>query len=257
MNTDNGIPELINGNEAVEIHKSIIFPIFMKRIYDYAFALNLCGDNYICLNEGIIKFSDSNYVYRTNKLNPDFIVEAISEAEQMKWPKLRSIKIDQVIKWLNNQQGFLDGFGGGKIGRALNSIVNISFQRDTYSPESLFWAMVGLESIYTSGKSGLLEQVRDKSQILLGKQESFKKALNKMYDFRSRFVHGDLDFATPNYMYDSDELFKFHSDVSEALQIAVAVLICTIQELIVQDWEGVSFNYSVTNSHEVDQLHLT
>ncbi|OME84221.1 MULTISPECIES: HEPN domain-containing protein [Paenibacillus] len=250
------LPELTS-KDMLEFHKSIVSSIFKKRIYDYAIALNMCGEHYLCLCEGIIKFDNCNYLYRTTNLNPDFIFEAITMSEQINWPQFKSVTIDQVLKWLNNQQGFLDGFGGGKVGRALNAIVNISFKHETSSPESLFWAMIGLESIYTSGKSGLLEQVRDKSQTLLGKQDKFKKILNRMYDIRSRFVHGDLDFATPNYLYDSDELEKYQSDICEAQQIAVAVLLCTIQELVIQNWNGVSFNYSVADSQEMDKLYST
>lgn len=52
----------------------------------------------------------------------------------------------------------------------------------------------GLEALYCQGNSNLPGQLNVKSTLLLGDRVSFKKDFNKMYDYRSRFVHGDLNF---------------------------------------------------------------
>ena len=113
----------------------------------------------------------------------------------------------------------------------------------------LLWGLVGLEALYVKGQSELTKQVQDKSQAFLGRQESFKKALSQMYDFRSRFVHGDLGFPALGLLRDArDEVARFDDDLIKATSIATAVLAATIQQLILRDWSGVDFEYKPLGS---------
>ena len=113
----------------------------------------------------------------------------------------------------------------------------------------LFWALVGLEALYVHGKAELAQQVREKSQVLLGKQVTFKKRITQMYDFRSRFLHGDLDFPGLCLVGDAREtVARFDSELLEAIAMAVAVLVGTIQEVIRRDWAGLRFDYTVADS---------
>ncbi|QOY36478.1 hypothetical protein AWH56_001945 [Anaerobacillus isosaccharinicus] len=78
-------------------------------------------------------------------------------------------------------------------GRALSSF---SFLLGKDYTNILFRSVMGIEALYAKGTSSLQEQVREKSQLILGKQEAFKKVYTNMYNFRSRYIHGDLDFPT-------------------------------------------------------------
>jgi hypothetical protein len=248
--SDSDKEELLIGDEALALHLSLIGSLLEKRIYDFAFAINISLSRSIHILPGIINLGQS--FTRIKEFNPYFIWEAYEKSKHLNWPEFKEISFSEIWKWLSRQRGFQEGFGKGRTGRALNSLVNIQLQGNLEVPESLLWAMIGLESIYTSGKSGLLEQVRDKSQILLGEQTSYKKILSKMYDIRSRFVHGELDFAAYNHIYDDDKIEKYYSEITEAFLVALAVLVCTLQEMILRDWNGLHFQYFVGDSQDDD-----
>jgi Apea-like HEPN len=118
--------------------------------------------------------------------------EALDLADYLEWPNLRTIDVAKVWAWAIEQEGFLEGFGGGTTGRALDAFAHLFASPRADEATMLLWSLVGIEAIYVRGRQGLLEQVRDKGQIHLGKQEAYRKKISRMYDFRSRFVHGDL-----------------------------------------------------------------
>ena len=93
------------------------------------------------------------------------------------------------------------------------------------------WCMIGLESLYTRGKEGLAEQLFEKAQVLLGPVGSNKKKFKKLYSFRSRFVHGDLDFPLAYTPYDADRM-KTEDELDEAAFLSIAFLLATLQRMI-------------------------
>lgn len=112
----------------------------------------------------------------------------------------------------------------------------------------LFWALVAIETLYTRGQQGLQEQVREKSQIFLGKQTTHKKVIGQMYNFRSRYVHGDLN-VTGSHSYPSDDNSNNQNEeMFDAIFLAEAILVATFQKLIQLDWSGLTFSYQVSDS---------
>ena len=190
--------------------------------------------------------------HSTDAMGGTFLFEeAIDLADSMEWPKLQVLDIAKVWTWVIEQEGFLEGFGGGPTGRALNAFTHLFESPRADDATMLFWALVGIEALYVRGRQGLLEQVRDKSQVLLGKQEAHKKKINRMYDFRSRFVHGDLDFAGRHLLHDAAEnLAKHESEMFESIFLAVAILLASLQKLVLLEWKGVKFNYVMTERSE-------
>ena len=58
-----------------------------------------------------------------------------------------------------------------------------------------------------------------------------------VYDFRSRFVHGDLDFAGLCMIGDArDTVARFDDELRDATAVAVALLAGTLQEVIRLCW---------------------
>ena len=69
-----------------------------------------------------------------------------------------------------------------------------------------------------------------------------------MYDFRSRFVHGDLDFPGLCLIGDvRDTVAGFDDELVDAIAVAVALLAGSIQEVIRRDWDRLQFDYTVNN----------
>lgn len=222
---------------------------FIKRIVDLLVMVNLSrvgsievSDSFL-IQDGKVEFSEIPKIYTWS------LQKALIFAESIGWPQLNVFEILQVWNWAINHKDFIDGFSKNAMGRALNAFSRMLDKANDDGPMILFWALVGIEALYINGKVALIEQVKEKSQILLGPQETFKSKIGQMYDFRSRFIHGDLDFP-PLYLIGeaSDNVVKYDDELDKSTIMASAILIATIQEIIKRNWDGLQFTYSVNNS---------
>jgi hypothetical protein len=102
-----------------------------------------------------------------------------------------------------------------------------------------------LEAIYAEGASGLRQQLVAKTHALFGPPQTHKKAFGSMYDFRSRFVHGDVDFPLAYDQRDYDQL-GFTEEVETAIEVALAVLLATLQAMARSGSHRLTFTYVVT-----------
>jgi hypothetical protein len=174
--------------------------------------------------------------------------EAAQLAAEEKWPPLAPLKLEVVWRWILSRHEVLDGFDGTRIGRALCAFSRLFELSTADEPMQLLWALVGLEALYVEGKAELLQQVREKAQVFLGGQTAFKKNISQMYNFRSRFVHGDLDFPGLLLRQNArNEVSEFDDELRRSISIAIALLASTIQEIIRRDWNGLQFQYTVSN----------
>lgn len=216
-----------------------------KRISDLFIASHLANPGCLDLQSADIKLNNE-FFGSIGRMAADHIRLARAYAEKIHWPKLERLSLVDVWQWLSLHKGFTDGFSDSAISRALNAFSHLFDLTD--EPFQLFWAIVGIEALYVQGKEGLLEQVREKTQVLLGEQTTFKKKISQMYNFRSGFVHGSLDFPGVCLPPDIRPEVEKHDDLSmEATYLAVAILLSTLQELIVRNWKGLKFSYVVSD----------
>lgn len=68
-----------------------------------------------------------------------------------------------------------------------------------------------------------------------------------MYDFRSRFVHGDIDFPLA-YVSDTIDLDTFNREARDAELLATATLVGTLQQLVVRGLREFEFEYRLTSA---------
>ena len=223
---------------------------FCKRISDLLVMTNIARVGSIELSNSAIVQDD--HVDKFNHIPCMYalaIQEAVNMAAQMEWPNLQAMDISTVWKWVVKRHEMLEGFDNSPMGRALNAFSRLFEKKSADEPMQLLWALVGLEAIYVTGKTEILQQVREKSQSLLGKQDKYKKKISQMYNFRSRFVHGALDFPGLFLLADArDCVAKYDEELGEAITVAIAVFVATIQEVIRRDWDGLRFEYTVHDS---------
>lgn len=161
------------------------------------------------------------------------------------WPEIRELPLSTVWRWLKASRSIESNFATGAVGRALHAAAHILYARSFVT--ELVWVMVGLESLFTSGEGGLLHQVRERGQALLGRSGRASKDISEMYRIRSKFLHGKLDFPGPHYAdHGGDEFRHWTGDMLQALATGRAMLIASLQELIVRDWHELEFGVSVT-----------
>jgi hypothetical protein len=222
---------------------------FIKGIYDLIVVANIARVGSLEIDRGVIVGRDGQLSARTNAMSAYSLREASNFAASIGWPTLQRLDFAKVWNWAMKQEGFLKRFGGGPTGRAINAFT-YSFEAIRTDPRKLFWALVGIEALYVKGPS-VMEQVREKVWLFLGAQDSHKKKISQLYNFRSRFVHGDLDFPGMYFLHRATPSFDEYTDeLHESVSLAEAILVATIQELVQRDWKGLSFSYTMSDLPE-------
>lgn len=223
---------------------------FCKHVSDLLVMTNVARVGAIELRHSVLVQDDETLDFsEIPQMEGCSLQRAAKVAEQMGWPRLTDLDIETVWRWVTKNHQMMEGFDGNTMSRALAAFSRLFEHKTADEPMQLLWALVGLEALYVKGKAELAQQVREKAQVLLGPQVAFKKKLTQMYDFRSRFVHGDLDFPGLCLIGDARETVgKFDNDLLDAIAVAVALLAGTIQEVIRRDWSGLRFEYTVADS---------
>lgn len=215
------------------------------RIGDLAIATNIARPGAVQFEKAISQ--------RGTKLSKDgqafswILGEIQHHAESKGWPPLRALELSSVVNWMANLPGYSSGTSKGRVSRALSALSYIVEGRPSdHSQVDLVWALLGLEALYGFGNQGLRAQLTEKTEVLLGPRQSDKKHFGAMYDYRSRFIHGDLDFP-PSYRLfedpEGDDEFAFQT--YECWTVASAVLISSLQELVRRNAFDLEFGYAV------------
>jgi hypothetical protein len=237
------------GDQAQRLHKLHIEETFKKRLYDLIIVANIARVGSLEVSRGLM-VQDGQQRYVEGTTGAYMLRYAAGHAAKLGWPQLQVLGIAEGWRWAIKQEGFLEGFGGGPTSRALNAFTHLLGPNVDFA-SLLLWTLIGLEAVYTKGQGALQEQVREKSQLLLGKQEAFKKKVGQMYNFRSRFVHGELDFVGRRAPRDVREKYRKHYiELFECTYLAEAILIATFQQLIQRQWRGVQF----TSTYTINEL---
>jgi len=205
-------------------------------------AINIAIPGSISFWEGLI-FINGDLSSRIDRMN-SILNEMLQIVEEKKWPKIKSLDILTVWKYLLDRGYNFNNHSKDKIERALHCF-SYFFGNPNNTEAHLLYSMMGIETIYAQGNLGLAEQIDTKCQLLLGKLKEFKKLLKQLYDFRSRFIHGDLDIAPRHFRFMSEEfeMNKFENDFFDSSLLSVAILTATLQKLIEKDADKVVFEY--------------
>jgi len=238
--------ENLNGSaELKNIYVLLIRELFKKRIYDLFVIANLARIGSLEIHDSCL-IQDGRKHKKPFELNVSELRFALEFAQKIGWPKFHKSKIARTWKWALQRKGFLESFSDDATSRALNAFTHLFKLNE--GPVTLFWAIMGIEALYVRGREPKMEQVRERTQVLLGEQTSFKKKISEMYNFRSSFIHGDLDFPGRHLLHDAAPEVESHDTaLNEATSLAIAVLTATIQVLISKNWDGLRFSYTVAN----------
>jgi hypothetical protein len=162
------------------------------------------------------------------------IENSLRISKEYKWPIIKELPIKTTIDWLNNHWKAFETISSTKIQRALNAFSYLFHDNiGDFAPNNLFHALIGLEAIYVHGNSNIQDQVNQKSQLLLGKRNDFKKIFSELYDYRSRYIHGQLNFTNKYFSNDFDDqtIDQFLNTYNKS-DFATAILIASIQKHI-------------------------
>ncbi|WP_276482323.1 HEPN domain-containing protein [Paraflavitalea pollutisoli] len=165
--------------------------------------------------------------------------------KQYKWPQLVELKIEDTLKWLDKHWEAFNAAPTNRIERALNAFSYLFHETlADNSPSDLFFSLVGIEAMFVEGNESVQKQVNIKTQLLLGKRTEFKKKFGDLYEFRSRYVHGQLNFINKYYVRDADDKVQSHMfETHDNSYFAILILIASIQKHILLDKDSLEFEF--------------
>ena len=217
--------------------EDLVYKIFcdeLKRIVlNIIISTNIVYPGYMEIIEGTISLNNSYYI-KLDKMNSS-LFGIHEEVLKKNWPKLEKVSLIETWDWLTNKVNYSLKVGNTPANRAMNAF-SYQFNADNY--EDLFYSLLGLEALYnTTTSEGIMKQISNKTSLLFGEPVKYKKSISQMYQVRSAFVHGALNFPDKFYRYDADTEFEtfYFEKYSDALKTAQSLLIASLRLLIINN----------------------
>ena len=161
------------------------------------------------------------------------------------WPELMVLNLEKVVSWEIRLGLFAQDKAVTPIQRSLASYTHALSQGVSKGGETLFWLMQGLESFYCRGNAELRRQLGEKSRIFLGDWQDKKNIVGKLYDFRSKFVHGSFHLARWNSRGGEWDVGACdESELYESLLMAARMLTASLQKSVMGGYTQVEFESS-------------
>lgn len=201
--------------------------------------INLSYSTNVDFLPGVI-YSDSNKFLGSTELIVCSTMLAYEHAVKIKWPTIKNLTLLNTINWFHKFEIHPDYRSRNNAHRAINAFSHLLGDLETKESSDLFWVMLGIESLLAEGAQNITHQIKEKSIIILGKPVEYTKKLSKLYDYRSRLVHGEFDIY-PKFFSDYESYDKEYFDY---LEFASSILLALIRELIAS--EKTKFEFELT-----------
>jgi hypothetical protein len=96
--------------------------------------------------------------------------------------------------------------------------------------------------MYTEGKDRIEHQLKIKIQCYLGKMETIKKEISRMYSFRSDFVHGTSNLVPFHKReYENEVQSKFDKGFYNTDAFSLLLIISTLQKMYLENLTDLKF----------------
>ena len=236
-----GISE-VSEEESIELSIGVVPSEVERLVYHLVLAANMSVPGAFEIGSGWL-YQDGISSGRTNSLISD-LWSANEYSEHTTWPPLTTLDVQRVWDWLVAGE-HLDGSGSTPASRAVNALSHCFEAPGASNPMRLFWALMGVEALFSEDAPGVKSLVASRAQLLLGEQRSFKKDFSELYQTRSGFVHGGLAFPSA---FESDATSGFRERVHKAQAVALAVLVASLQAMVQRNWHKLSFQTSIRGS---------
>lgn len=214
-----------------------------KYVQHFIIYSNLAKPGAFDTRRGIIKIQemagDITTTFNHFPILESSITYAVELSNKYKWPPIKELSIKKSLDWLRQHWSAFESISENRIQRALNAfsyLFHDDFLSDANASGDLFHALIGIEAIYVNGNNNIQEQVNQKSQILLGSRSDFKKIFSELYDYRSRYVHGQLNFINRFLVDDKEDIaIDQHLNTYKHSAFAIAILVSSLQKHIELD----------------------
>jgi hypothetical protein len=145
----------------------------------------------------------------------------------------RDISLLKAWRWADRLPGFAKGMPSTPVGIALAAFSWLTDEAsDTQTYSNPIWAVLGLEALYCQGSGSVRSQLIVNAQRFVGSTLS-REDLDALYNYRSRFLHGQISFPRRFNSYDGTKAFEmFIKRNINSYQNATCLLISSLRLLI-------------------------
>ncbi|MBX2920691.1 MAG: hypothetical protein KF746_00765 [Chitinophagaceae bacterium] len=164
---------------------------------------------------------------------------ALGHAIKINWPTIKQPTLNETINWFISHDFHPDDISQTKVQRAINAFSYSFSELGEKDTSDLFWTMIGIESLLAEGANNIISQIKTKASLVLGEPKEFKKRLEKLYNYRSRFVHGDINFP-PKF---SSDFNGFEKEYWDYAKFSLSILTALIKKLIAENKTEFKFEY--------------
>lgn len=223
----------------------LIWRITTKKISEFSIALQIALPGFVHFSAGLV-FVNDKFDFETVPLftlcqEMDSVI-----ISKIGWPKLELMEPIIVWNWLEKYFDGFENFSSSRTQRAVFSFTQIFDDLQNDSHIDFIWGMIGLEALFAQDKNGIQQQLNEKIQVILGDLKDFKKIIKQLYNYRSKFLHGDLDIPSK---FQADEMFDKKLDFifkyEEMKSLAIAILIASFQYMVKNNVNEINFKYEI------------
>jgi len=169
--------------------------------------------------------------------------------KSIEWPAVKELTLSEVISWAQKIEYGNGFYAKSRMQRALalfGHAISLGWHREG---ESLFRIMQGLESFYTNGTGDLRNQLSEKTKLFLDAENLQGNLVGKLYDMRSKFIHGAAVITYPDGIgYELEEEEKSNEksidQFNQVVELGYKLLLASIQKCISENFIDVAWGYN-------------
>ena len=220
------IINLVPKENEISIDEFTIWSInrFLTRLN---FLINLTYSTNVDFMYGVAYSNDNTFIGKT-----DIILSSnmycYEHSRKMGWPKIRNNTLTETIEWFEKYGIHSDHRSKNNLHRAINAFSRLFGNLNKKDSADLFWIMLGIESLLVKGNQNITSQFKEKSILILGEPKDYKRKLNKLYEYRSKLIHGGFDIFPRQFT----DYQNFEAEYGDYVSFALSILIALIRELI-------------------------
>lgn len=220
---------------------ALITSVFESRFKNFLTFTQLALPGSLLTDKGLF-IRDGKYYHDLRPLSSN-LLNVVYE-KNITWPHTDRLTIRKVWNYIKDETCILTKKSETKIENGLNAFSYL-IENNSDSMQSLFWAMYGIEALYTEREIGMGYQIDIKAKLFLGEPKENKNLLKELYNFRSKFIHGNM--KTPiNWGWLSDDNHdKYDEEFYNMECLATRLLTATLQMIIKRDLKRFDFEFKL------------
>jgi len=166
------------------------------------------------------------------------------------WPEIKSIPIKKTWDWFSKQKIMFKVIGKSRLENSLFALLNIAYQYDNLDLSTVMWLAHSLESLFDTPRGSISSTLRNRILKALEfpaiSKKKIKKEINKFYNLRSRFVHGDFNISHPvkNDLLNKDIITNW-MNVGDSCDFGLSIVLATLQKMIENNSYKINFKEEI------------